>query len=217
MLFYNPTNCECLTEQVDYKPRTCFLMTKLGDGVSKELSAVRKQLESSLDEYGFRLVDAESRVTGRDFLEKIWRMILEVPVGIVIIDSDMSEKTYANIFYELGIMQAYGKETLVIKTMEAAIPSDFLRTEYIPFNESFESRIEKYLKNLEQLAEYYEKLADQLEKNPLLSLDYMRRAYLLSGDSSIRERARETLTELRLSERAKNSVEMLHASFCSEP
>lgn len=189
-------------------------MSKLGDDVPEEVGEIRAELDRIFTRHGYQLIDAESRVTGRDFLEKIWKMIIQIPVGICIVDKSMSVKTYANIFYELGLMQAYGKETIVIKTCDAEIPSDFIRTEYITYNKSFTARVEKFIKYLSDASEYYRKMADQLEKNPLLVIDYLRRAYLLSGDKYLVSKARNVVKELDLSGRAKNSVEMLHAAFC---
>ena len=111
-------------------------------------------------------------------------------------------------------MQAYGKETIVIKTNDAEIPSDFIRTEYIAYNRSFTAKVEKFIKHLFYMSEHYRMMADQLEKNPLLFIDYLRRAYLLSGNEDLLLEARNVVKGLDLSGRAKNSVEMLHAAFC---
>ena len=39
--------------------------------------------------------------------------------------------TQMNIYYKLGVAQALGKETLVVKSPGAKLPSDFVRTEYV--------------------------------------------------------------------------------------
>ena len=79
----------------------------------------------------------------------------------------MSQGTLANIFYEIGIMQAYGKETLLIKTEDTKVPSDLIRTEYVEFADDFDEKMEKYLETILNLPEYYDSVADQLEKNPV--------------------------------------------------
>ena len=214
MLYYNLNNGECITEHITVLPKTCFIMTKLGDDIPDEINQIRIELEELLKQYEYKIYDAESFITGRDFLEKIWRMIIQIPVGICIVHKDMSVKTYANIFYELGLMQACGKETIVIKTKNAEIPSDFIRTEYISYGNKFSNNISKYMKNLITVSAHYEKMAEQLDRNPLLSIDYLRRAYLLSGDEDLLSKARDVVKKLDLSDRAMNSVEMLHAEFC---
>lgn len=61
-------------------------------------------------------------------------------------------------------------------------------------------------------ADYYASIADQLENNPLLAIDYLRRAYLISGEEGLRVKAREMFEEASIEGRAKNSVERLLVS-----
>ncbi len=137
-------------------------MTKLGDPIPKEVTDIRSHLTEFFDNENITLVDANDKITGRDFLLKIWHIILGVPLGIAIITEDMSHKTLANIYYELGLMQAYGKETLVIKTEKAEVPSDFVRTEYIEFPSDFKRKFKKYFKTFSNLPENYRKMSDQV-------------------------------------------------------
>ena len=58
------------TRKIDYRPQTCFLMTQLGGTVPPEVDAMRRALGSVLDTHGFKLIDANSTITGRDFLTK---------------------------------------------------------------------------------------------------------------------------------------------------
>jgi hypothetical protein len=88
----------------------------------------------------------------------------------------MRPDAMCNIFYELGVLQAYGKETLVIKTEGAKIPSDFVRTEYVKYDNGFKGAMGKFLGHFLAQADYYENVAGLLEQNPLLSIDYLRRA-----------------------------------------
>ncbi len=62
-------------------------------------------------------------------------------------------------------------------------------------------------------ASYYETLADQLERNPLLSVDYLRRAYLISGEDSLRAKVQKIMDQTAMDGRERNSVEMLLARF----
>jgi len=119
----------------------------------------------------------------------------------------------ANIFYELGWMQAYGKETIVVKAGSLAIPSDFVRTEYVPYDDHFERRFRSFVNELEERANYYIVISEQVERNPLLAIDYLRRAYLLTGDESLRKRAKDIFSSAGFEGRAKNSVETLLTSF----
>ena len=56
-------------------------------------------------------------------------------------------------------------------------------------------------------------IADQLERNPILAIDYLRRAFLISGDERFRDKVKIHLDSAKLGDRAKNSVELLAATF----
>jgi hypothetical protein len=183
-------------------------MTRLGQPIPTEIENIRLELSNLLAKHQITEIDADTVVTGKDFLMKIWNMIISVPLGIAIINDDMSPQTLANIFYEIGLMQAYGKETLVIKTKKANVPSDFVRTEYIEYGTDFEEKLEKYINNFFELPLHYDFMADLLEKNPLLSIDYLRRAYLITGDNKYKLK-KKNYKKAVTQGRAKNSVEAL--------
>lgn len=93
------------------------------------------------------------------------------------------------------------------------MPSDFIRTEYVEFNADFRRNFSRYLDSLQDWAEHYELVADQLDRNPILAIDYLKRAFLISGDERLREKAQSLLREAGLDDRARNSVELLAAAF----
>jgi len=145
MINYNPIDGDVYSKKIKYRPRTCFIMTKLGKPVPKEIINMRRTAEKYLKNHKFEIIDASSKVTGRDFLFKIFELILSVPLGIALISENLNSTTIANIFYEIGLLQALGKETLIIKTEESNIPSDFIRTEYIKYDNKFKDKINEYL------------------------------------------------------------------------
>ncbi len=213
MILYRPVDGDAQTNPITWRVKTCFLMTQLGGNIPPILKEIRENISAIFEEYGLTIVDANSLTTGKDFMLKIWHLAVSVPIGIAVIHKDISPQTMANIFYELGWMQALGKETIVIKADDIKIPSDFVRTEYVSYDEKFEKRIRAYLESLRDNADYYITIAHQLERNPLLAIDYLKRAYLLTGDKNIQLEAKEILSGAGLTKRAKNSVEMLLASF----
>jgi hypothetical protein len=178
-----------------------------GKPIPEILAKARKRVNTALDDAGFRIHDASSVTTGKDYLLKIWSLAVSTPVGIAIVHEGIRPDTMANVFYELGLMHAYGRETVVVKAGAVALPSDLVRTEYIELGRSFPRQFAAFLASLEARAEYYLTLADQLEQDPLLAIDYLRRSYLISGDVALRRRAKRILDASRFAERAKNSVE----------
>ncbi len=213
MIVYRPTDGEAHTVPVAMRCRTCFLMTQLGGTIPPEVAGIRDRIEGAFAGAGFGVVDADSFTTGRDFLLKIWEVIASVPVGVAIIHEDVRPATLANIYYELGLMQALGKETLVVRTPGAAVPSDFVRTEYVVADGRLEQRLAAFIENLHDREAHYGLVGTLVENNPLLALDYLRRAYLLFGDAQWQREAATLVASTDLSERATDSVEMLLASF----
>ncbi len=191
MIVYSPINGEVLTDVIKYYPRTVFVMTQLGKPIPNELNRIRNILSKELQKYEFKEKDASSLLTGKDFLDKIWKIILGVPIGIAILTKDMQPKTLANILYELGMMDALGKETLIIKETGYEIPSDFKRTEYLNCDEKFSEGFSKFQENIKERELHYETMADCMDANPVLSLDYLRRAYLISSDGKYQIEAKK--------------------------
>jgi len=188
-------------------------MTQLREPLPPQLVEIRSAVETALADFGYATVDASAHVTGRDFLLKIWQLLLGSSLGIAVLHEGMPPATVANVFFELGMMQAYGKELLVVKTPAAVVPSDLVRTEYVEWGEGFERKLSRFMKGLFERAEYYVTVAEQLDRNPLLAIDYLRRAYLITGSEHLRSRSRTLYATLGSAERARNSVEALLANF----
>ncbi len=213
MIIYDPLTGEAITSSIKSHPRHCFLMTRLGTPIPSEVQKIRKSIQKACTLKNFTLIDANTKITGRDFLRKIWDLISATPLSIGVSHEDIPIKTQMNIYYEIGIAQALGKATIIVKSPKSEIPSDFVRTEYIIYDKTFQENFLKYLNSLDDLAEHYEEIAHQLEKNPVLAIDYLRRAFLITGDNTLKEKAREFVSAAGLGTRAKNSVELLAANF----
>jgi hypothetical protein len=213
MIIYSPTDGDALTTSVKSAPRHCFLMTRLGKPVPQMVVDIGQAVKKCCSDANFTVIDAGAKVTGRDFLLKIWKMIASAPLAVGVVHENIPAKTQANIFYELGVAQALGKETLIIKSPKSEIPSDFIRTEYITYDSEFPSRFCQYLDGLKDQAEHYELVSDQLDRNPILALDYLKRAYLITGDPALKNKAKLLVENAGLEQRAANSVELLAAEF----
>lgn len=213
MIHYSPVDGDVRRDPIVWRPQAAFIMQQLGAPIPQKVKAVRKQIESALARAGFAAVDATSVTTGRDYLLKIWNLLLGCPVGVAIVHEGITAATMANIYYELGMLQAYGRETVVVKVGSPTLPSDFARTEFVAAGRGFPSRFKPFVDSLRDRNEYYLKLADTVENNPLLAIDYLRRAALLTGDVRLNDRAREILSAGGVGDRAKSSVERLMLAF----
>ena len=213
MIVYNPLDGHPLQHSVRSQARHCFLMTRLGNPVPPMVKGIRTAVEECCRSRDYTVIDAQTRVTGRDLLLKIWTLIASAPLSVGVLHEGIPESTQANIFYELGVAQALGKETVIVKSPDFRMPSDFVRSEYVRFDANFEQNFGAYLDSVFEQADYYEHLADQLEKNPVLALDYLRRAYLIKGDAALKGKATRIVEDSGLHARAANSVELMAAAF----
>jgi len=188
-------------------------MTRLGDPIPPMVTEIRCAIEDCCAKKDYNVIDAQNHVTGRDFLFKIWMLIASTPLSIAILHEDVPVDTQNNIFYELGVAQAMGKETLIVKSPNAKVPSDFVRSEYIKYDDNFNNNLNSFLDTLLQQADHYETMADQLEKNPILALDFLKRAFLITENTSLQTKAENIVKDEKLENRAANSVELQAASF----
>jgi len=167
-------------------------------------------LTEEFENYGYSVVDASHEVTGKDFLTKIWKMTLSVPVGMAVLDNTMSLQTVANIFYELGLLHALGKETILVKSKTFKPPSDFVRTEYISYDrKGFKNETAKFFQQLDKQAEYYSTMGEILQSKPLVAFDYYRGAYLLTGNRSYQDQASELAKKMNPDEHTEMMIQSL--------
>ena len=213
MIIYNPLDGQPFAHPIQSQAKHCFLMTRLGNPVPPMVAEIRAAVEDCCRPFGYTVIDAQTKVTGRDFRLKIWRLIASAPLSVGVLHEEIPQSTQANIFYELGVAQGLGKETVIIKSPNSQIPSDLIRTEYIEFKGNFSRNFTAYLKSIYEQADYYELIADQLEKNPILALDYLKRAFLINGDDQLKDKATIIVDDAGLEERAANSVELIAAAF----
>lgn len=215
MIIYNPTDGLPFQDIINPMPKHCFLMTRLGQPVPEEVTRIKTAIIEECVPMDYQVIDANRRVTGRDFLLKIWKLIAATPLSIGVVHQEIPRDTQNNIYYELGIAQALGKETLIVKCENSTIPSDFIRTEFIEFNDLFRDKFSTFLNGLAEQAESYEMMADMLENNPVLSIDYYKRAYLINGEERLKVKTRELIENSGFEGRAKNSIEYMASSFAN--
>lgn len=213
MIYTSPVTGDVRQEPVRWQPKTAFLMQQLGQPLPPPARSARASVRRELARIGFRAVDARDQTTGHDYLETIWSLLLGCPVGVALIHEGISPNTLANICFELGMMKAYGRETIIVRIGDAPIPSDLVRNEWIPAGRGFERRFRRFCRSLSDRERYYRTLAAEVEPNPLVAIDYCRRGYLLGEDAGMRELATRSMTESGVEGRARASVEALLISW----
>lgn len=170
---------------------------------------MRKTFAKYAEENNITLIDATTQTTAKDFLLKIWDLINSVPLGVAIVSEELPIPTLCNIYYELGVLQAMGKETLIIKSRRCPVPSDFVRTEYIEYGKSVGRKLNGFFETYFAQAEHYATMAEGLIQNPALAVDYYKRAYLISGDQSYLETINKLFSENCFDTQRSDSIRWL--------
>ena len=210
MIYYSPDN-DPVTQWIKYNPKSCFLMTQLGGVRPLDLIEIIDKAKSILEDRKIKLLDANSEITGKDFLNKIWKLALSVPIGVAIVTKSMKPSSIPNIYYEVGMMNTLGKDTIVIKCKHFKVPSDFIRTEYIEYDvNDFDKKFNNYLDGVFDYSNYCVTMANNMTANPLLTLDYLRRAYLITGDLSIKDKAKNIMRKENFD---NHTILMLKSAF----
>ncbi len=106
MIIYNPLDGDAITSRITSKPRHCFLITRLGRPIPAGVQAIRSEVKAVCTRHYYNIMDANSRVTGRDVLLKIWTQIASAPLAIAVVHEDIPAISQQNIYYELGVAQA---------------------------------------------------------------------------------------------------------------
>lgn len=213
MIVYNPLDGQHTHHPIKTRPRHCFLMTQLGEPVPPMVQQMREAIEDVCSSADYEVIDAQAIVSGRDYLLEIWHLIASCPLSVGVLHEEMPQKTQGNILYEFGVAQALGKETVIVKGPKAEVPTDLIRSGYILFDNTFRRQFRSFMTGLVERSEFYVTLADQTERNPLIALDYLKRAYLLTGEKRLKEAAGRIADEADIKDRAENSVEMMAANF----
>ena len=189
MIIYSPLDGEALTSAIPSRPRHCFLMTRLGGDIPDDVQAMREAVTELCLRAEYRVIDARSQITGRDFLMKIWRLIASTPLSVGVCHEQIPPSTQMNIYYEIGVAQALGKETLIVKSPTAAVPSDFVRTE-LAFDDDFERGVRTVPGFVAGASRSLRKGGRSAGEDPVLALDYLKRAFLTPAMSDFAPRLR---------------------------
>lgn len=138
---------------------------------------------------GVRTIDASGTTGGKDYLERILGLIRGTGFTVAIFSHQTRETALANIALELGFAAMCGKPLVIVKSPEAAAPSDLKRTDWIEYQDRlalFHQKLGQALDEIERLAEFENDLlqASLEAKSPdcAVALERANKGFLLSGD-----------------------------------
>ena len=154
-------------------------------------------IKPSVEEAGmFPLRADETKNTNLIQLD-ILRNVIEAPIAVC----DMSSKN-PNVFYELGMRQAFDMPTVLMIDNETNVPFDINGLRYVVYNKEMRHRdvIKAKVDLLDALKSTYSKKDDKAEINSLVRLMDLANPAKLNGTDLPAEKRYELLTEIHLKE-----------------
>ena len=184
-------------------PRHAFVMRQIGNPPAVD----ERMAEIALDVFarrGIAIKDADASTGGKDFLERILGLIRGAGFTVAIFSHDTRGTAMANIMLELGFAAMCGKPLVIIKSKEAAAPSDFTRTDWVEFDPKEEGRfrhkLNQALTTIDELAAYEETLLEVALRarsmDCAVAFERANKAFLLTGDGRFLDKALEIKTRL---------------------
>lgn len=136
-----------------------------------------------------------------DYLQKIVDLIRGCGFAFAIFSDLTPARSLANIFFEVGVAGVLGKPVQLVLAGIAPPPSDFVRTEWIRYEDGhelrFETQLAQALQRIEEGAEFYRKIGlmalDAEEPDLEEAFERLKQAILISDDRE----ARDGLAKLR--------------------
>jgi hypothetical protein len=204
-LLFSPLSEGILEGPFKPYPRSAFIMLHSGkdvSGLEENIDSVACNCLSQMR----HIARKASRQSGtKDYLEKIIQIIRGCGFGIAFFSEFTPASTLANIFFEIGLCGVLGKPVILVKSARAKPPSDFVRTEWITFQNGDKRKLrrdlEKAIRSIRELATYYEDLGDlALEADEMdleLAFERYRQAILIGNKQTVRQKIRNILLTLK--------------------
>ena len=144
-LIFSPVDLSELRGPFRPRPRSAFLMLQLGGTISSSEVRIKELVARSLLARNIEAVTAAAVPGTGDYLQKIVDLIRGCGFGFAIFSDLTPARSLANIFFEVGVAGVLGKPVQLPLAGPAPPPSDFVRTEWIRYDDAHEARFETQL------------------------------------------------------------------------
>ncbi len=183
-------------------------MMQLDGNSSIADATMADEAKTALARANFSHVTAgDIRGTG-DYLHKIINLIRGCGFAVAIFSDRTPSKTLANIFFEVGLAGMLGKPVQLVLNGENPAPSDFVRSEWIPYKRgdeaAFRIALDESLTEMNALAAFYRDIGEvalEAERPDLeLAFERFKQAILIGDDAKSRDgvhNVRDRLVEAR--------------------
>ncbi|ELA8132732.1 hypothetical protein [Vibrio parahaemolyticus] len=192
------TNKKKETAEADLQAKICFVIMPISNQSGYESShfslVYEDIIKPAVEAAGMKAVRADETVNTNLIQLDILRKVIESDIAIC----DMSSKN-PNVFYELGVRQAFDKPTVLMIDDVTPAPFDVSSLRYVEYKKDMGYRdVKLAIEKLTQtIIETYEKKDDKSEINSLIRLmELTTPAQLNQTDISAEDRAAIQVNEL---------------------
>lgn len=162
-------------------PKTGFLIISNLENNSE----IRSELSKIFNSNNFNLTDAMSVIRTGNLYCNICERILSSAFGIALITNNTPKDALRNIFLEIGLMVAFGKEVIILTDDRKNIPSDLEGILVFIFKDDIELKncIENWIKDIPHKINFWCRLIDIWidDKDYEKAYAYLRKA-IMYGD-----------------------------------
>ncbi len=207
----NITNSDEVTKKQVIKKKTCFVIMPIADHPDYEKGHFKRVYEylikPACETAGYEPIRADDSKASHMIMFDILKKIVECDMAIC----DLSTKN-ANVFYELGLRQAFNKKTILITDGKEEEPFDVTGFRYVKYSSNL--RIDTVKNNIIDISKMLKEteVADENEINSIVNLlkiqpakiDSSKEIKLGEGDTFLLEKLNELSRKIDISNNKKN-------------
>lgn len=184
-------------------PKVAFVMRQLGEPPEIDVT-MAGAVADALAARGFDSIDADGSTGSKDYLERILGLIRSTSFTIAIFSEHTRGTAMANIALELGFAAMCGKPLLIVKSPQAAAPSDLKRTDWIVYDPAnlpeFQRKIDQAIDQVVELEGFEATLLgvalEARSPDCAVALERAIKGFLISGAPGFIDAAETVLVRL---------------------
>lgn len=133
MYTWCPNSKSACTTLIKPQPKTGFFMYS-----SKDNKKIVNDIKKIFEEYGFNLIDAMEYKSSKDVYCRICQGILSTAFSVALITNNTPKPSTENIYLEIGLSKAFGKEVIILTNERGIIASDLNGKGVFPFKNTLD-------------------------------------------------------------------------------
>ena len=188
---------EC-QKRITSVPKRCFLIisdaeNSIKNNVNgtklKDKSILRQKIDDVFLSFGYSVIDAMSVPESGDNYCKICELILSSAFGIAVITKNTPEKSLKNIYLEIGLMKAFGKEVIIITDDRHNLASDLLgkgNLEFVDYSD-MQNQLKDWLGKFNKESIFFTDIAGSFfnDNDYEQSFEFYKKAIMYGDDTAI--------------------------------